>query len=274
MAIAGGGWPKKKGTGYYKLTEWWVISDRHYTSNGLIDPNVTTGIFNTSIYAEYGITDKVTGILYFPFFSKALHNDVISATTGQVTSKGEALNSIGDTDIGIKYALSEPGSQFAFAGSLILGLPLGKKSGGKNGSLQTGDGELNQLVRFDLSKSASINKIPVYANVYIGYNNRVTGFSDEFKFGAEAGLSIFNNKLWANVRLDVVESMKNGLTSAEGSQGATVFANNTEFASSSFEAAYYVSKKLGVSASYGSAFSGAIIFANPSYSLGIFLDLE
>lgn len=274
VTFAGGGWLKKKGTGYYKLTQWWVVADKHFTSTGLTDPNVTTGIFNTSLYGEYGVTDKLTGILYFPFFSRNYQNDVISATTGEVTRKGEAINTIGDTDIGIKYGLSAPDSKFAFAGSFILGIPLGNSSGGSEGSLQTGDGEFNQQFRFDLSRSFSIKGLSTYLSVYSGFNNRTNGFSDEFRFGGEAGLSLFKNKLWAIARLDVVESFKNGLTSAEGSSGVTIFANNTEFASYGFEGAYYITKKLGVSASYASAFSGAIIFASPSYSVGVFLDLK
>lgn len=273
-AIAGGGWTKKKGTGYYKLSEWWIISDQHFTNGGKIDPHVTTGIFNTSIYAEYGVSDRLTGILYLPFFSRTYRNAVISGTNGNVNSAGEAVNSIGDANLGIKYALSKPGSKFAFAGSLILGLPLGNDSGGSDGSLQTGDGEFNQMIQFDLSKSFSIGSLPMYANVYAGFNNRTNDFSDEFRIGGEAGVSFFNDKLWAIGRLDILESLQNGLTSAEGGEGASVFANNTEYAAFTLEGAYYFSEKFGVSAAYGGAFSGSLIFANPSYSVGVFLDLK
>lgn len=274
LASAGGGWPKKKGTGYYKLTEWWIVSDKHYTSTGGTDPNVTTGIFNTSLYAEYGITDKLTGILYLPFFSRTYHNDIVSATTGEVTTEGQALNSIGDTDIGVKYGISKPGSFFAFAGSVILGIPVGNNSGGSDGSLQTGDGEFNQMIQFDLSKSASFGKVSAYANVYAGLNNRTNDFSDEFRFGGEIGVSVLENRLWLIYRLNILESLQNGLSSADGSTGSTIFANNTEFASYGYEAAFYITDKLGVSASTASAFSGKIIFASPSYSVGVFLDLK
>ncbi len=274
LTIAGGGWTKKKGTGYYKFTQWWVVSDKHYTSTGGTDPNVTTGTFNTSLYAEYGINDRLTAMVYFPFFSRTFQNDIVSATTGQVTSEGEAINSIGDTDIGVKYGISKPGSKFVFAGSAFLGIPLGNDAGGSDGALQTGDGEFNQMIRFDLSRSASFGKINAYANVYAGFNNRTKNFSDEFRFGGEIGAGLLNNKLWLIYRVDIVESLMNGLSSAEGSQGVTLFANNTEFAAYGYEAAFYVTEKFGVSASYTSAFSGRLIFASPSYSVGVFLDLK
>lgn len=274
LVQAGGGWPKKKGTGYYKVSQWWVISDKHFTSSGLTDPNIRTGIFNTSFYGEYGITDRLTGIVYFPFFSRVHRANEVSGTNGSILSPEESVNSIGDTDIGIKYGISKPGSKFTFAGSLILGLPLGNDSGGSDGSLQTGDGEFNQMIRFDLSKSFSLFNIPMYANIYAGANNRTNDFSDEIRFGGEAGASFFKNKLWIIGRVDIQESLQNGLSSSSGSDGATIFANNTEFASFTYEAAYYLTDKLGVSAAYGGAFSGALIAANPSYSVGVFLDIK
>lgn len=271
---AGGGWTKKKGTGYYKLGAWWVVSDKHYTSNGGTDSNITTGTLNFSLYGEYGITDRLTGIMYLPFLSRTYKNDEISATNGMLLFEGEAINTIGDTDIGVKYGLNKPGSSFVLAGSLILGLPFGNNSGGRDGSLQTGDGEFNQMVRFDLSRSFSIGNVSGYGNIYTGFNNRTKNFSDEFRFGGELGISLFNSKAWFIARLDILESLKNGFTAAEASQGATLFANNTEFASYGYEAAVYLTDKLGVSAAYASAFSGEIIFASPSYSVGVFLDLK
>ncbi|MEP0985474.1 hypothetical protein [Ekhidna sp.] len=271
---AGGGWPKSKGTAYYKVSQWWVEAAKHYTSNGSIDPNATTGIFNSSFYGEYGITDRVTAIAYFPFFSRTYRNEQVSGTTGMVTSPGEAVNSIGDTDIALKYGISKPGSKFAFAGTLLFGLPLGKNDGGSDGSLQTGDGEFNQMLRFDLSRSFSIGKINAYGNIYAGFNNRTKNFSDEFRTGGEVGASFLKNKLWTILRVDAVESLQNGLTSAEGSSGTTIFANNTEFVSYTYEVAYYATEKLGVSASYSGAFSARLILAAPSYSVGVFLDLK
>jgi len=33
---AGGGWPQAKGQAYFKLSEWWVISDTHFPESILI----------------------------------------------------------------------------------------------------------------------------------------------------------------------------------------------------------------------------------------------
>ena len=147
LSYGGGGWTQPKGGIYLKLSEWWIISNQHYTDAGLIDPNTTSGIFNTSLYGEYGITDRLTAIAYVPFFSRAYMNNVISGTTGEVLIPGEAINSFGDTDLSIKYALNRKGI-IRTAGTLTLGLPLGNNSGGSQKNLQTGDGEFNQLIQF------------------------------------------------------------------------------------------------------------------------------
>lgn len=270
LAQAGGGWPQPKGGLYLKLSEWWIVSNQHYTDAGLIDPNLTSGIFNTSIYGEYGITDRLTAIAYFPFLSRAYNNNEISATTQEVLTKGEAINSIGDTDLSLKYGLTTKGL-IRTAVTLTFGLPFGNDSGGSQGNLQTGDGEFNQLIQFDASSSTKIKKVSLYGTTTIGFNNRNKGFSDEFRYGVEVGAGLFKKKLWLIGRLTGVESFKNG-TLASDSNNTSIFANNSEFTSYSVEAAVYLTKKVGVSASYASAFRGEIIFANPSYSVGVFID--
>jgi len=115
--------------------------------------------------------------------------------------------------------------------------------------------------------------ISAYASAYASFNNRTQGFSEEFRLGIEAGVGLFNSKLWMITRVSNVESLQNGDT-AETIMSTTIFANNTEFTSLGLEANYYVSDKIGVSASFTTAFRGEIIAAAPSYSVGIFLDFK
>ncbi|WP_420575986.1 hypothetical protein [Ekhidna sp.] len=259
-AMAGGGWTKKKGTGYYKVSHWWVNAAKEYTFDGNTQTSPKEGIFNTSIFAEYGITDRFTGIINLPF-SKSANNL-------------ESISGIGDTDIAFKYRITKPESKFVLASTLLFGLPLGEDSGGSNGTLQTGDGEFNQLIRLDLSRSIPLGKVNAYANVYAGYNNRTNGFSDEARFGAEVGAGFLDSRVWTILRIDGIESFQNGDESTAASDGATVFANNTEYIATTYEIAGYITDKIGVTAAYGSVLSASLIFASPSYSLGVFLDLK
>jgi len=271
-ALAGGPWPKGKGKTYLKVGEWWVVSQQHYTDNGGLDPNVTTGIFNTFLYAEHGFTERLTATLYFPFVSRTYMNNLVSGTTGEVIVPGSAYTGIGDTDLGAKYTLTKPGAKIPLSLSVILGLPLGNPAAGDQKNLQTGDGELNQMLRLDAAHSFRLGKQNSYVSTYLGVNNRTNGFSDEFRFGVEWGLNLADRKLWLISRLDGVESFFNGSRPQDVSS-TSIFANNTEFTMASLEAAYYLSDKIGVSVYGGYAFRGKIIFAAPSFSVGVFGDL-
>lgn len=270
-ALAGGGWPQPKGRGYFKLFQWWVVADQHFTDQGKIDPNVTNGIFNTGIYGEYGFTKRLTGIAYVPFYSRAYFNNVVSGTTGELIDPGEAISSFGDSELGIKYGLTV-NKPVALSLTLKLGLPLGNNAGGTGGRLQTGDGEFNQLLQIDAGTSYKLGKLNAYANVYAGFNNRSNGFSDEFHYGFETGSTFFKKKLTAIVRLYGIASFKNGTLNAE-SNSTSIFANNSEHFTFSPELAFNVNKKWGFSATYATALSGRIIFASPSYSVGVFLNI-
>ena len=272
--MAGGPWPQKKGNGYFKLSEWWIVFDQHYTDAGLIDPNVTTGIFNTAFYGEYGITDRLTIQTYAPLLSRNYMNNLISSATGETLVAGEAVNALGDIDLGIKYGLTAPGAKIPIAATLTLGLPTGKSVAGSQGNLQTGDGEFNQILQIDAGSGFRLGKnVNAYTSAFVGVNNRSNDFSEEFRYGLEFGLGLLNQKLWLIGRLNGVESFKNGAT-AETVTSTSIFANNTEFSSYGVEAAYYITKKWGVSASIMSAFRGEIIAAAPSYSIGVFYDMK
>jgi len=112
--FAGGPWPQKKGGLYLKLSEWWTIFDEHYTDQGRLDPNQTNGIFNTTIYAEYGLTDRVTAMINAPILSRNVINNIRSATTSELLFPGDAVNTFGDTDISLKYGLTKPGARMVF----------------------------------------------------------------------------------------------------------------------------------------------------------------
>ena len=267
---AGGPWPQLKNNGYIKISEWWIISNQHYTDQGLIDPNLTNGIFNSSIYAEYGLTNRLTATVYFPFFSRAYFNNTVSGTTGETLIPGEAINSLGDTDISLTYGLLQ--GPVVVSASLTLGIPLGKDTGGSQGTLQTGDGEFNQMIRLDAGTGFQVGNLSAYASVYGGYNNRTEGFSDEIRFGVEAGVTLFKNRLTAIARLYGIQSLNNGIE-GQRENSTSVFANNSEHLTFGPELAYNISNNWGVSAGFGTALSGKLIYAATSYNVGVFFKL-
>ncbi len=266
VSYAGGGWPQKKGHGYFKVGFWWLRSDRYFAPNGEIIDIATAGIHTASIYGEYGITDRLTGVIYFPFFSRATLNKQVSGATGDLLVDGDAVNSLGDTDISIKYGLLQ-NTPVVVSASLTLGLPLGNEAGGDTQVLQTGDGEFNQMISIEASRS--FPSIGAYATVLVGYNNRTKSFSDEFRYGVEAGVTVKNFTLLG--RLYGVESLQNGSDEEAPSNG--IFSNNIEYTSFTPELIYTYKEKYGLTASVGTAFSGRRVLASPSYSFGLFMKL-
>ncbi len=263
-AVAGGGWPQPKGKGYYKLGQNWITSDSFYGPNGDIVTIRSTALYTTSFYGEYGITNRLTGILYFPFFVRNTLNEEHYIPSGTLIP-GEALNSLGDSDLAFKYGVITD-KPVVLSATLSLGLPIGETSGGESGILQTGDGEFNQMIRFDAS--GSFYPVPLYASVYLGFNNRTENFSDEIRYGVEVGYTFFK-KLTVISKLNVVESLFNGSDVAAESNG--IFSNNTEYVSPMLEIGYSVTDNWGFSCSGGFAFSGKNILASPNFGVGVYL---
>lgn len=268
MTFAGGGWPQPKGHGYFKLSQWWILSDRHYTDAGKVDPNVTSGLYNTSLYGEYGFTNRFTGIIYAPFFSRATFNNQVSATTGEVLRPGGAINGVGDWDIGLKYGL-RTGKPLVISATLTLGLPFGNPSGGEQGNLQTGDGEFNQLLQVDVSHSFRLAGNNAYATVYAGFNHRTRGFSEELRGGLEGGIGFLEGKLYTILRVYGILSLKNG-SLADPINSTSLFANNSEHLTISPEVAYRWNEHWGVSVNAARPITGRIIFAGNAFSIGLF----
>ncbi|MFY0598649.1 MAG: hypothetical protein JXR03_03185 [Cyclobacteriaceae bacterium] len=262
--LAGGGWTKEKGKGFLKLSQYFILADSYFNPEGnIIDINPNLGVYRTAAYMEYGISNRITGIAYLPFLSRSVLN-AQRQRNGQLV-EGDAITTIGDTDIGFKYGIIQNKS-IVLSSTITFGLPLGNAKGGRTGTLQTGDGEFNQMLSVDASKS--FYPLPIYATATLGFNNRTKGFSDEVRFGFEAGYTI--KKFTIIARFAGIESLRNGDSTPNAQQG--VFGNNIEFMSLSPELIYKITDKFGVSASIGTAFSGRQVLANPSYEGGLFFE--
>ncbi len=266
LVFAGGGWPQQKGKGYFKLNQFWITTNQFFNGSGAVEPNEKMGQFFTSIYGEYGISDRFTGIVNWPFYARAYEQVV--GSPGQIIPE-DAINGVGDLDLMVKYGVTS-GKSIAVSASLLLGVPLGESSGGVSGVLQTGAGEFNQMIQLDAGKSFAIGNVYPYTNVFVALNNRTNGFSDEFRYGFEVGVGY--KFLFAVLRVNGVRSFNNG-TKAPINDGASLFANNAEYLAIIPEISIKISDKWGVSANMGTAAWGKFIFANKTYSVGAYFKL-
>lgn len=267
-SFAGGGWPQPRGKGYFKLSQSYLLSPRYFDGTGtIVDLTPSYGFFATSLYAEYGFTDRLTGILYLPLFARAVKNELRFNQPGVPSQAGDALNSFGDTDIAIKYGLivNKP---IVVSVTVLFGLPLGDNGATNASALQTGDGEFNQMLRIDASHSFYPKKF--YVSAYAAFNNRTKGFSDEARLGAEIGLTL--DKFIPIFKVSTVHSLFNGDTGLGVTQSG-IFSNNTEFISPSFELNYQITEKLGVSGSVATALAARNILASPNWGMGVYFKL-
>lgn len=266
VLFAGGGWPQPKGKGYFKINQYAIRSSGYFAPNGEVIDIATTGIYISSFYGEYGLTDRLTLIGYVPFFSRATLNEQVSSN-GTLIAEGDSFNSFGDTDLTIKYGLIT-NKPIVLSASLTFGLPFGNNQGGRTGVLQTGDGEFNTLIALEASRGFNGGK--GWVNTLIGFNDRSNNFSDEFRWGFEVGHKL-GDKLFAAVKLYSVNSLNNGSDIETPANG--IFSNNIEYLGFTPEINYQFNEKFGVSASIGGALSAKRILASPGYSLGVFMTL-
>ncbi|MFY0593168.1 hypothetical protein [Roseivirga sp.] len=261
--FAGGGWPIPKGKGYLKLSQFVIRSNQYFSPSGQIIDISTASIYISSIYGEYGLTDRLGVTAYMPFFSRATLNEQVS-TSGTLLAEGDAVNSIGDFDLSVKYGLivNKP---VVVSATLTFGLPLGNSAGGETQVLQTGDGEFNVMLGLEASRSFDGGK--GYINTLAAFNNRSENFSDEFRIGAEVGYRI-SPKVSGALKVLSVNSLQNGSDLETPANG--IFSNNIEYLAITPEVNYFVKDNLGISGAIGFAASGKRVLASPSFSIGLF----
>lgn len=260
------GWPQKKGKGYFKLGQMILRSNQYFNPEGnviRIEPKIS--LYVTSFYGEYGLTDRLTIVGYVPFVTHSVLNN-LQLRNGDF-NEGDQLTSFGDTEIGLKYGLVRD-KPIVVSSTVSVGIPLGNPGGPETSSLQTGDGEFNQKLRIDASRS--FYPSPVYASTYVGVNNRTKGFSEEFHYGAEIGFS--KGRVTAIAKLQGVESFMNG--SLGDNEQQSVFGNNVEFLTLSPELIVETkSGKGGISVNMINVLSGRQVLGSPAFNLGLFVKI-
>ncbi|WP_221409416.1 hypothetical protein [Marinoscillum furvescens] len=267
FAFAGGGWTQPKGGFYAKLDHWWTVYDQYYDLYGHKVEDRKRALLKTSIYGEYGVTPKLTVAGYFPFVSAAMVGEEVAKGSGQVLAEGDQLTTVGDGVLQVKYNLIN-----ALVASLsvsgILGIPTGTAEGGTDGTLWTGDGEWNQMLRADLGISIPVGDYYPYANGYVGYNHRTRDFTDELHFGAEAGCEL--GKWFLVARMDRVRALKKGeLEEATFSNGLQL--NNSSFWNLSAEVAYKFTELVGIVVGANQMVGGRQVYAGTGFSVGVFM---
>ena len=194
-AVAGA-WTRKQNSLYAKLGFSRIGTNTFYTKDGNEIPTADFQTWSFDLYGEYGILDRLTGVIKFPLVKRAAFET------------SEAKTGIGDLGIELKYGVLAGSSPVAIG--IGVELPTGDEGGigllkdqvsvpGGFIRLPTGDGELN--TRVTLYVSHSFHPAPAYIAIDGGYNFRTKNFTDEYSFGLQAGYKLAQTVwLQANLR--------------------------------------------------------------------------
>jgi len=194
-AVAGGAWTRKQNSFYAKLGFSAISTNKFYTKDGNKIRTADFQAWSLDLYGEYGIFDRLTGVVKFPVAKRA------------VFETSEAKLGLGDLSLELKYGVLAGNTPIAIG--LGVELPTGDQNGfgrlkdqandpGGFIRLPTGDGEFN--TRATLYLSHSFYPVPAFISLEGGYNFRTKNFTNEYAFGLQAGYKLAN-KVWLQANL-------------------------------------------------------------------------
>lgn len=169
---ADGGWVRAANELYAKLTYQMPSTTDVYDRNGTSTTIEGYPLSSIGLYAEYGVTDRLTAIVNAPFHR--------SSTWGP----GSAVGAIGDVAVDVRYGVVTGDRPV----SVVMGvkLPTGDETQmSENIHLPTGEGEWN--VWLNAGASHSLWPIPAFVSADVGYNLRgiaVSDYTAQFDNGA------------------------------------------------------------------------------------------
>ncbi len=249
-AAFGGGWTHPRGQGYFKLNEQIIRSDSYFKPSGEKVLITAQSRYTTSLYGEFGLTDRLTLVGYIPFYQRISENKLGSGTKAGT----------GDWELGARIGLLTNRATVVSL-QVMAGLPLGDSSSEQEVGLFTGDGEFNQL--FSLQVGHSLWPTPGYLKGEIGFNNRESNFSDELRYALEAGFMI-------DERIGVSAWVRGVKALGTGDEWTM---NDQQYVSFGPEINFYITSNAGITAGVTKYTGARNLLDAPAWDIGLFLKL-
>ncbi len=258
-----GAWTRKQNSLYAKIGISMIGTNTFYTHTGNKIQTADFRAWSVDLYGEYGILDRLTGVVKFPAAKRARFET------------SEAKLGIGDLGLELKYGL--------LAGNIPIALGLGVElpTGDQNGfgllkdqtnnpggfiRQPTGDGELN--TRATLYLSHSFYPVPAFISFEGGYNFRTKNFTDEYAFGLQAGYKLAS-KVWLQANLRGLGPVTDPDSELAGA-AAIGLGEGVQYTSYGFGAAYEVDQHYSVIVDFFSAFGKITnIYSGVNFVVGI-----
>ena len=241
-AQAGGGWTRPRGHGYAKVGLTLVNTTKYHPLEG---GTINTAQFRQqvySLYAEYGLTNRLEATLNFPVFRRATFPD---------TSPGQG---VGDPELGLRYGVLT--GKWPLAVQVAAQAPLGDPN--RRGIYQpdptsfvylpTGNGQWNIWTRAALSHT--LGTLPAFFTLEAGYNFRTGGFTDQYTYGAQLGYKFFN-KLWITTNVRALANVRAPNPAKLANIG---LGEGVAYSAASLGASYHFTKHLSATADVAGGF--------------------
>lgn len=233
------GWTREKGGAFVQTSVSTFSSNDFYSVTGnLFDQGDRFQSQVLTIYGEYGITDRITGIVNIPLYK----SNRFSGT--------ERVGGVSDIRLGAKYALSQ---KIPISFALEAEIPTGDGVNfanvqepivpGERINLPISDGEFNVWSTLAISKSLPTGN--TYGSFYGQYNIRTEGFSDQYRLGIELGQK-FVDRLWLIGRLGIQESTSDDVQA----DVSFLYGEGTTYTTYGLTGMFSINKQWMITASY------------------------
>lgn len=204
--VLAGAWTQAKGKFYSRLAYEQYSADEYFNENGdtlsysPADSKMRDFEYDedlTSLYLEYGLTDKLTLVASLNYKEAEWR---YKAGSGVAVDKVAKTSGPGDQELGIKYQLlATENGVLSIQG--MYKTPEGYDEDDTGAlEIQRGDAQEDYDVRLLYGQSL-YPMIPGYFNVEAGYRLRSQEPADEFKYVLEVGVD-FTSRLYGRVKLD------------------------------------------------------------------------
>lgn len=253
--LMAGAWTLDQGKSYNRLAANYYYADENFDASGDSQDMPYDGEFddyNLNYYLEYGVTDRLTGILSVYYKDISKEDDYLEYET----------DGIGDIDVGLKYRLAQ-GDWGVLSLQGLVKLP---NMYSRRDALPLGNGQYDLEGRLLYGRSLW-PMIPGYVGLEAGYRLREEAPADEFRYLVEFG-SELGADFYARGKLDGIIGLGNGDGNRDyrGNPTTTYEYDLTEL---EVTLGYQFTPEWGVEAAYKQALWGENTAEGQNYTLAL-----
>ncbi|MBZ0273050.1 hypothetical protein K8I61_13505 [bacterium] len=196
-----GAWARGFLHSYHRLGVAYFVSERDFNDDGEIVDHEPDGKYyqdlSVAYYGELGVLDKLDFILNGVYKNQYGKMQVIDTETLNEVNREAEYGGFGDLEVALKYQFLEK-----LLAAAVQGTWKTPAMYDRDAKLPPGQGQNDFEARLALGRS--LWPVPMYIGLEGAYRYRDNVPSDEWRYLAEAGASVW--KLYARVKLDGIAS--------------------------------------------------------------------